>query len=356
MTPALASSLMPLMRLMDPETAHTLALRALRAGLAGRAAVPALPVEAMGLSFRNPLGLAAGFDKNAVAARPLFALGFGFVEVGTITPRPQAGNPRPRLFRLAEDGAVINRMGMNNVGWEAVSARIAAMRAEGPLPGPLGVNVGINKDCDDPVRDTGLLVEGAARVGDYVTVNVSSPNTPGLRDLQAADRLAALLEASRQGLARAGRTIPVVVKIAPDLHHDALGPIIETALGAGVSGLIVSNTTIARPDTLRSRHRGETGGLSGRPLFAPATAMLRAAARIAAGRLVLIGAGGVASGADAYAKIRAGASLVQLYSAMAYAGPALPARILAELAALLARDGFRRVEEAVGLDREHDDG
>jgi dihydroorotate dehydrogenase len=247
-------------------------------------------------------------------------------------------------------------MGMNNEGWDAVSARIAAMRAEGPLPGPLGVNVGINKDCDDPVRDTGLLVEGAARVGDYVTVNVSSPNTPGLRDLQAADRLAALLEASRQGLARAGRTIPVVVKIAPDLHHDALGPIIETALGAGVSGLIVSNTTIARPDTLRSRHRGETGGLSGAPLFAPATAMLRAAARIASGRLVLIGAGGVASGADAYAKIRAGATLVQIYSAMAYAGPALPARILGELAALLARDGFRRVEEAVGLDRDRHDG
>ena len=356
MTPSLASSFMPLLRLIDPETAHTLALRALRAGLAGRADAPALPVEAMGLAFRNPLGLAAGFDKNAVAVRPLFALGFGFVEVGTITPRPQAGNPRPRLFRLAEDGAVINRMGMNNEGWDAVSARLAAMRAEGPLPGPLGVNVGINKDCDDPVRDTGLLVEGAARVGDYVTVNVSSPNTPGLRDLQAADRLASLLEASRQGLARAGRTVPVVVKIAPDLDHDALGPIIETALAAGVSGLIVSNTTIARPATLRSRHRREAGGLSGAPLLAPATAMLRAAARIASGRLTLIGAGGVASGADAYAKIRAGASLVQLYSAMAYAGPALPARILAELAALLARHGFRRVEEAVGLDRERGDG
>jgi len=355
MTPSLASALMPLMRLIDPETAHGLALRALRAGLAGRADPPTLAVEAMGLRFRNPLGLAAGFDKNAVAVRPLFALGFGFVEVGTITPRPQAGNPRPRLFRLAEDGGVINRMGMNNEGWEAISARIAAMRAEGPLPGPLGINVGINKDCDDPVRDTGLLVEGAARLGDYVTVNVSSPNTPGFRDLQAADRLAKLLEASRQGLARAGQSVPILVKLAPDLDHDSLGPIVETAVAGGVSGLIVSNTTIARPATLRSRHRNEAGGLSGRPLFASATAMLRRVARIAAGRLVLIGAGGVASGADAYAKIRSGASLVQLYSAMAYAGPALPGRIVSELAALVARDGFRRVDQAVGLDRERDD-
>jgi dihydroorotate dehydrogenase len=356
MTPALASSLMPLARLLDAETAHGLALRALRAGLAGRAEPVPLPLEAMGLSFRNPLGLAAGFDKNAVAVRPLFALGFGFVEVGTVTPRPQAGNPRPRLFRLAEDGAVINRMGMNNEGWEVVSARIAAMRAEGPLPGPLGVNVGINRDCDDPVRDTGLLVEGGARAGDYVTVNVSSPNTPGLRDLQAADRLASLLEAARAGLARTGRTVPVVVKLAPDLDAGALGAIVETAVAGGAAGLIVSNTTVARPDWLRSRHRSEAGGLSGRPLFAPSTGMLRRVARLAAGRLTLIGAGGVASGKDAYAKIRAGAHLVQLYSALAYAGPALPARILAELAALLARDGFRRVEEAVGLDRERSDG
>jgi len=356
MTPSLASSLVPLLRLIDPETAHGLALWALRAGLAGRAEAPALPVEAMGLRFPNPLGLAAGFDKNAVAVRPLFALGFGFVEVGTITPLPQAGNRRPRLFRLAEDRAVINRMGMNNEGWEAVSARIAALRAEGPLPGPLGVNVGINKDSDDPVRDISLLVEGAARCGDYVTLNVSSPNTPGLRDLQAADRLCALLEASRQGLARAGRTIPILVKLAPDLEADALGPIVETAVAGGAAGLIVSNTTVSRPEHLRSRHRDELGGLSGAPLFAPSTALLRRIARLAAGRLTLIGAGGVASGADAYAKLRSGATLVQLYSALAYAGPALPARILAEIAALLARDGFRSVEEAVGLDRERGDG
>jgi dihydroorotate dehydrogenase len=343
---------MPLTRLLDPETAHLLALRALGAGLAGRAAPPSLPVEAMGLSFRNPLGLAAGFDKNAVAPRPLFALGFGFVEVGTVTPRPQAGNPRPRLFRLPEDRAVINRNGFNNEGWEAVSARLAALRGAGALPGPLGVNVGINKDCDDPARDYGLMVEGAAAFGDYITVNVSSPNTPGLRDLQAAGRLAELLAAARAGLARAGRSVPVLVKIAPDLDRAALGPIVETALAEGAAGLIISNTTIARPGTLRGRNRGEAGGLSGAPLLAPSTALLRAAARIAAGRLVLVGAGGVASGADAYAKLRAGATLVQLYTAMAYAGPALPARIVTELAACLARDGLSRIDQAIGLDRD----
>jgi len=361
MTPAFASSLMPLLRRIDPETAHELALAALRAGLVGAAEAPSLPVTAMGLSFPNPLGLAAGFDKNAVAARPLFRLGFGFVEVGTITPRPQPGNPRPRQFRLTEDAAVINRNGFNNDGWEAVSARLAALRAGRTLPGPLGVNVGINKDCDDPDRDYGLMVERAAAVADYVTVNVSSPNTPGLRDLQAADRLAGLIAAAqagraRAGLAQAGRPVPLVVKLAPDLDPSALGPIVEAAVAGGVAGLILSNTTLARPPTLASRHRAEAGGLSGAPLFAPSTAMLRRVARLAAGRLVLIGAGGVASGADAYAKLRAGASLVQLYSAMAYAGPALPARILGELAALLARDGLARVEDAVGLDRDRDDG
>jgi dihydroorotate dehydrogenase len=355
MTPAIASSVMPLTRLLDPETAHLLALRALKAGLAGRAAPPALPVEAMGLRFPNPLGLAAGFDKNAVAARPLFGLGFGFVEVGTITPRAQAGNPRPRLFRLPEDDAVINRNGFNNEGWDVVSARLAALRNEGALPGPLGVNVGINKECDDPARDYGLMVEGAARFGDYVTVNISSPNTPGLRDLQAAGRLAELLVAARAGLARAGKAVPVLVKIAPDLDREALGPLIETALAEGAAGLIISNTTIARPASLRGRNKGEAGGLSGRPLLAPSTALLRAAARIAAGRLVLVGAGGVATGADAYAKLRAGATLVQLYTAMAYAGPALPARIVSELASLLARDGFTRIDQAIGADKDiHD--
>lgn len=354
MTPSLASALMPLTRFFDPESAHLFALRALNAGLAGRAEPASLPVEAMGLSFRNPLGLAAGFDKNAVAARPLFGLGFGFVEVGTVTPRPQEGNPRPRLFRLPEDGAVINRNGFNNDGWQAVSERLTALRAEGSLPGPLGVNVGINKDCRDPAQDYGVMVEGAAAFGDYITVNVSSPNTPGLRDLQAADRLKGLLDAAAAGLARAGRSVPLVVKIAPDLDREALGPIIETALGAGVAGLIISNTTIARPASLRGAAKGEAGGLSGRPLFRPSTELLRAAARIADGRLVLIGAGGVASGAEAYAKIRAGASLVQLYTAMAYAGPALPARIIAELAALLSRDGFSRIDQAIGLDRNAD--
>lgn len=328
---------------MDAEAAHGLALKGLALGLGGRSAPdahPALASTVMGRHFANPLGLAAGFDKNAVAVAPLLRLGFGFVEAGTVTPRPQTGNPRPRLFRLAEDAAVINRMGMNNRGVDAYVAALTALRRP---PGVLGANVGVNKDGAVPERDYPALYAAVAPLVDYVTINVSSPNTPGLRDLQGEALLAGILDAMLPF------TVPVLVKIAPDLPDAALPPLLEVCIARGVAGLIISNTTIAR-DGLNSAARGETGGLSGAPLFARSTEMLRLAFRHAQGRLALIGVGGVASAEQAYAKIRAGASLVQLYTGFAYAGPALVPGILDGLAALLARDGLRHIADAVGAD------
>lgn len=347
MTPALASALMPLVRRFDAETAHGWALKALQAGLAGRDAAgddPALAIEALGLRFGNPIGLAAGFDKDAAAILPLLRLGFGFVEAGTVTPRPQEGNPRPRLFRLEEDRAVINRMGFNNAGLDSYLARLRDLPR--PLPGVIGANVGVNKEGAEPERDYPMLCRAVAPLADYVTVNISSPNTPGLRDLQGEDRLRAILHAvDARSLGK-----PVLVKLAPDLADDALPALVELCVEQGVAGLIVSNTTLARPDTLRSPHRAEAGGLSGAPLMTRSTAMLRAVRRLAGARLVLVGAGGVASGADAYAKVKAGASLVQLYSGFAYGGPALVRRIKDELAALLRQDGVARLADAVGVE------
>lgn len=350
MTPALASALMPLVRGLDAETAHGIALKALAAGLAGRDAGrddPVLATEAFGLRFRNPIGLAAGFDKDAVAVLPLMRLGFGFVEAGTVTPRPQPGNPRPRLFRLAEDGAVINRMGFNNGGLDGYLARLRDLPR--PLPAIFGANVGINKEGADPERDYPALYAAVAPFADYVTVNVSSPNTPGLRDLQGEERLAAILDAIAARRATLDRTPPLLVKIAPDLADGALGPIVNACLTRGVAGLIVSNTTIARPP-LKSPHAQEAGGLSGAPLFGPSTEVLRKVHRIARGHLTLVGVGGIATAEQAYAKIRAGASLVQIYTGFAYAGPVLPRRLADGLAALLKRDGFTSVADAVGKD------
>ncbi|HYF07609.1 MAG TPA: quinone-dependent dihydroorotate dehydrogenase [Acetobacteraceae bacterium] len=351
MTPRLASALMPLMRGMDPERAHNLALRGLALGLAGRDAGaddPALATRALGLAFRNPIGLAAGFDKDAVAVLPLMRLGFGFVEAGTVTPRPQAGNPRPRLFRLPEDRAVINRMGFNNGGIEGYAARLAALPR--PLPAVLGANIGINKEGAEPERDYPALYAAVAPHADYVTVNVSSPNTPGLRDLQGEERLAAILDAIMARRATLPRQPPVLVKIAPDLAEEAVGAIVEAGAARGVAGLIVSNTTLARPETLRSAHRGEAGGLSGAPLFARSTEVLRIAHRAARGRMALVGVGGVSNGAEALTKIKAGASLVQLYTGFAYGGPAILRRIKDELAAALRREGFSAVADAVGVE------
>ncbi|WP_237214734.1 quinone-dependent dihydroorotate dehydrogenase [Falsiroseomonas oryziterrae] len=341
---------MPLMRGVDPERAHDLALRALRFGLAGADRSPddpILAIHALGREFRNPIGLAAGFDKSAVAVGPLMRLGFGFVEAGSVTPKPQIGNPKPRLFRLVEDRAVINRMGMNNAGIAAFRARIAALKAR---PAVLGVNIAINKEGAAPLRDYPMLYEQVAPLADYVAVNVSSPNTPGLRDLQGEKQLAKILAALAATRAACSAKPPILVKIAPDLAPAAVEPIVEAAVMHGMDGLIVSNTTIARPG-LRSAHRSQAGGLSGPPLLEPSTELLRRVARMAKGRgLTLIGCGGVGSGADALAKIKAGASLVQLYAAFAYEGPALIPRIKRELAALLRRDGVRSVADMVGAD------
>jgi len=346
MPPLLASGLLPLLRRIDPERAHDLALQALRCGLAGSASrrdEPLLAIDVLGRRFANPIGLAAGFDKNAVAAAALMRLGFGFVETGTVTPRPQAGNPRPRLFRLAEDQAVINRMGFNNAGLDAYVTKLAALRRATPL----GANVGINKEGADPERDYPALVRAVAPYADYVAINVSSPNTPGLRDLQGEARLRAILRAIAAG---APERPPLLVKIAPDLADEALAAIVQTCVGEGVQGLIVSNTTVARPPGLRSSCAGEPGGLSGAPLFALSTRVLARAYLLARGRLVLVGVGGIRSGQDALIKIRAGASLVQLYTAFAYAGPALIPRLKRELAAAMRASGMARLCDAVGSD------
>ena len=351
MVPGLASALMPFMRRLDPEDAHTLALRALAAGLGGRGRGKddaVLATSAFGLRFSNPLGLAAGFDKNAVAIHPLMRLGFGFVEAGTVTPRPQVGNPRPRIFRLTEDRAVINRLGFNNAGLAAYQARLAALPR--PLPAPIGANIGVNKEGADPERDYPALYTALAPLVDYVVVNVSSPNTPGLRDLQAEGRLASILQAMQPARAAVAKAPQILVKIAPDLANEALPAVVEACIANGVAGLIVSNTTIARPGTLRSAQRGESGGLSGAPLFERSTEMLRRVYRLADGRLTLVGVGGISSGTEALTKIKAGASLVQLYSAFAYAGPALVPRIKRDLAGLLKRGGYKSVADAVGVD------
>ena len=344
MTPAIASALLPTLRRLDPERAHRLALQALRLGLAGRAAGgddPSLATNLLGRTLSNPIGLAAGFDKDAVAAAALLRLGFGAVELGTVTPRPQIGNPRPRLFRL-EQGAVINRMGMNNLGIDAFASRMARLHA--PPGALLAANVGINKDNADPERDYPALVAAVAPYAGYVALNVSSPNTVGLRGLQEESKLRAILQAV---MALPGRP-PIFVKVAPDLAPGALESIVEVAVDCEVEGLIVSNTTLARPDSLTGPHIAEAGGLSGPPLMAPSTALLAQAWRLAAGRLVLIGCGGVSTGEDVLAKLRAGAQMVQLYAAFAVHGPALLPRLKRELAAALQREGFQSVTEAVG--------
>jgi len=348
----------PLVRAFDPERAHRLGILALRSGLLPRpraGADPVLATTVWSLRFPSPVGLAAGFDKNAEAVDPLLAQGFGFVEVGTVTPEPQAGNPRPRLFRLPEDRAVINRMGFNNDGAVAVAARLARRRdgvagSGAAAGGIVGGNVGPNRDDPDPAAGCARAVRALAPHVDYLVVNVSSPNTPGLRGLQGRARLADLLARVRDARDSCGTPRPLLVKVAPDLTAEERADIAEVVMASGIDGLIATNTTVARPPDLLGRHRRETGGLSGRPLFVPSTEVLADFRRLTRGRLPLIGVGGIAGGADAYAKIRAGASLVQLYTALVYGGPALVGRIAGELAALLRRDGFAQLADAVGAD------
>jgi dihydroorotate dehydrogenase len=338
-----------MLRLLPAEAAHRATVN-LVAGFA-----PLLPrapgddrrlaVSVLGLDFPNPIGLAAGFDKDAEVPDAMLRFGFGFVECGTITPRPQAGNPKPRLFRLVEDSAVINRMGFNNRGMEAAASRLAPRKRSGIV----GINIGANKDSDDRIADYRTSFARLAPFASYVTVNVSSPNTPGLRGLQDRDALSMLLTALAEERAKLSVRVPLLLKIAPDLDEAALDDIANVALGAALDGIIVSNTTLARPP-LKSGFAKETGGLSGKPLFAPSTRILKEMRGRVGARLVLIGVGGVSSGGDAYAKIRAGASLVQLYTALALEGPGLVARIKRELLLCLDRDGFARAADAIGAD------
>ncbi len=347
MAPLTALAL-PLLRRMDAERAHRLAILAMRLGLAAEnlaADPPSLATTAAGIAFKNPVGLAAGFDKDAVALRSLMHMGFGFVEAGTVTPRPQAGNPQPRLFRLTEDAAIINRMGFNNHGIVAFEKQLARYRRIVPV----GANIGVNKEGADPERDYPALLRQVAPVCDYVTVNVSSPNTPGLRDLQSEARLAGILAAMRAAVPDAP---PIFVKLAPDLAVEGLEAVVETAVRAGIAGLILTNTTIARPESLRSPNARESGGLSGPPLLARSTAMLARASLAARGRLALIGVGGVSSGADALAKIRAGADLVQVYTAFIYQGPALIARIKVDLDRAVKAAGVATIAELKGTGAE----
>jgi dihydroorotate dehydrogenase len=339
----------PLLDRIEAERAHGLAIQALKLGVVPRdreADPDCLRQQLFGLTFGNPIGIAAGFDKNGEVVTPLFGLGFGFVEVGSVTPKPQPGNPRPRLFRLTEDRAVINRMGFNNEGTAAMAARLRT-RPQGQKI--LGINLGKNKDQADAAADYVAGVETLGALADYLVINVSSPNTPGLRALQERAQLTALIGRVLAARAALGRKPPLLLKIAPDLIDEERADIAAVALESGLDGLIVSNTTVSRPP-LRSMHAGESGGLSGRPLFAASTALLGEMYRRTEGRMPLIGVGGVASGADAYAKIRAGASLVQLYSALVFEGPGLVRRIKNELAALLKRDGLDSVAAAVGAD------
>ncbi len=324
----------PLVKRLPPEAAHRAAIIGLKLAppLPAKRADPRLAVSVFGLSFPNPLGLAAGFDKNAEIPGAMLRLGFGFVEVGTLTPRPQPGNPRPRLFRLREDAAVINRFGFNNQGYDRARARLERRPA-----GLIGVNVGANKDAADRIADYALGVRTFAPCADYLAINVSSPNTPGLRDLQRRDALDALVAQALKARDDSAPRRPLLVKIAPDLDDREIDDIFAIALSRRIDGLIVSNTTIARPAALRSQDRGEVGGLSGRPLFAPSTRLL-ARARLALGSAVaLIGCGGVEDAATALAKIEAGADLLQLYTSLALKGVGVVAEVL---------DGLTRAVEA----------
>jgi dihydroorotate dehydrogenase len=344
---------LPLLRWLDPEDAHRLAVQGLKLLPSMRPKVddPKLAVRAFGLNFPNPIGMAAGFDKNAEAADALLRFGFGFVEIGTVTPRPQEGNPRPRLFRLERDEAVINRMGFNNEGEKAVLRRLAA-RAN--LGGIIGVNVGANKDSSDRVADYVRLIEAFAPVASYFTVNVSSPNTPGLRNMQQAhildDLLAKVIDARERVRAKAGDS-PVLLKIAPDLSLAELDEVVHVARSRRVDGMIVANTTVGRPTTLREPERAkEQGGLSGRPLFRLSTRMVAETYVRAEGAFPLIGVGGIDSGGAALTKIRAGASLVQLYSSLVYKGVGLIDDIKNDLASTLLRTGRDSLSEIVGAD------
>jgi len=341
------------MRVLPAEPAHKATITALKAGLgpvAVQTASPELAVEVGGLTLPNPVGLAAGFDKDCEVPDAMLAAGFGFVECGTVTPKPQIGNPKPRLFRLTEDSAVINRMGFNNGGLEDFKSRLIKREGKG---GIVGANLGANKDSSDRIADYVAGLSALWGLSDYFTINISSPNTPGLRDLQSGDALDELLgriAEVRAELTGDAPSYPIFLKVAPDLDYGQIERVTEQARMYGMNAIIVSNTTTARPDSLTSTHKSETGGLSGAPLFEPSAEILKEFYAAAAGKIDLIGVGGIGSGAQAYAKIRAGAKAVQLYSALVFQGPGLVTEINRDLKARLKADGFTSVSEAVGKD------
>ncbi len=344
------STALALLRQTDPERAHALSLIALQTGLAplpGPVVTPRLACTLSGMQLLNPVGLAAGYDKNATVIAPLSRAGFGFLEVGAATPLPQPGNPKPRLFRLTEDRAAINRFGFNNDGMETIAARLAARTRTAV---PVGLNLGANKTSDNRAADFAKVLTRCGPHVDFATVNVSSPNTEKLRDLQGPAALAALLAGVMEARASLPTPIPVFLKIAPDLTPEDLAQIAEVAFATGLSGIIATNTTIDRKG-LKSANAGQHGGLSGAPLFEKSTRVLAQLSQLTDGKLPLIGVGGISTPEQAYAKIRAGASVVQLYTAMVYQGLSLIPRIARGLDALLARDGFDSVTEAVGTDR-----
>jgi dihydroorotate dehydrogenase len=338
----------PLLHCMDTEAAHGLTIKALKTGLGGSSKISSpsnLAVSCFGLDFENPLGLAAGFDKNAEVPDAMLALGFGFVEVGTVTPRPQAGNPRPRLFRLSEDQAVVNRMGFNNKGHAAVLQRLRRRKGN---PGIVGVNIGANKDTADRISDYVAGIAAFSDVASYFTINISSPNTPGLRNLQSVEGLRPLLKRLNEARESQKQQVPMLLKIAPDLQDDEMKAMAECCMNSKVDGVIISNTTISRPQ-LQSPHAQETGGLSGAPLFDLSTQQLARFYRLTKGKIPLIGVGGISNAEQAWSKICAGASLLQLYSALVFQGPELLQEILNGLSRKISQNKMTGLTEAVGI-------
>lgn len=338
----------PFLFQLDAERAHSLTIAGLKTVPMGPApkSDPVLKTNVAGLEFPNPIGMAPGFDKNGEVPDALIRMGFGFAEVGTLTPRPQGGNPKPRIFRLIEDKAVVNRLGFNNQGQEQAMPRLRRMKSRMGI-GKLGINIGANKDSDDRIADYVIGVQNMAQLADYMTVNISSPNTPGLRALQDKSALEELLSAVME--ARSKNTVPVFLKVAPDLEPADVDDIVDVVSAQKLDAIIVSNTTISR-DNLKSRNQKETGGLSGAPLKDMALQRLKDFRKTSGGKIPLIGVGGIGSAEDAYERIRSGASLIQLYTAMIYEGPAIARCMAAELAKLLKRDGFASVADAVGID------
>lgn len=335
---------------LAPETAHNLAIWALHKGLSlpqKQVSDPVLKSNVFGLDFTNPVGLAAGFDKNAYALPGLSKLGFGFIEVGSVTPRPQSGNPKPRIFRLAEDEAIINRLGFNNKGIEEFLENLNQFSSKTKKKSVIGINIGANKNSENFLDDYLILIERASPMADYITVNISSPNTPGLRDLQKSEAITKLLKDVLEIRDAQKRRPPLLVKIAPDLSEEEIFSITDIVIKLGLDGIIATNTTISRDD-LKSKDAEETGGLSGKPVFKMSTAVVRKIYKHSEGKIKIIGVGGIFSGKDAFEKIAAGASLVQIYTGFIYQGPSVVRKINLELAQILKEKGFANIQEAIG--------